>query len=189
MELVETPSRRVLDNEPVLILRRLSEPEVALVRNWLEQPHVARWYLSASTIDDEIRDVVESLLPGSLTEVLLVLEDQRPIGWCQWYRCEDYPEHAAGVGALPGDLGIDYAIGEPDLLRCGIGTRLIAALLEYLWRRHPSAGVVADPEAANVASRMVLEKNGFRLLEVRLVASEPNSGPMAIYRAAPAKSP
>jgi RimJ/RimL family protein N-acetyltransferase len=45
--------------------------------------------------------------------------------------------------------------------------------------------VIADPEASNTASRRVLEKNGFRLLDERSLASEPTAAPMAIYRLAP----
>jgi RimJ/RimL family protein N-acetyltransferase len=45
---------------------------------------------------------------------------------------------------------------------------------------HPFAGVIADPRADNTASRRVLENNGFRLIDVRVVSSEPESGPVAI---------
>jgi RimJ/RimL family protein N-acetyltransferase len=44
---------------------------------------------------------------------------------------------------------------------------------------------MSDPDAGNVASRRVLEKNGFRLVDVRPVASEPTDDPMAIYRLPP----
>src|SRR5206468_163745 len=119
------------------------------------------------------------------TTVLLVLERGKPIGWCQWYLCEDYPEHARGVGAEPGDVGIDYAIGDPTRRRAGVGTELIATLVTRIRRCHPNAGVIADPEASNIASRRVLEKNRFRLLDERPVASEPTAAPMAIYRLPP----
>jgi RimJ/RimL family protein N-acetyltransferase len=45
---------------------------------------------------------------------------------------------------------------------------------------------LTDPDAANMASRRVLEKNGFRLVAVRPVASEVSDAPMAIYRLSPA---
>jgi RimJ/RimL family protein N-acetyltransferase len=44
--------------------------------------------------------------------------------------------------------------------------------------------VIVDPDANNVASRRVLERNGFSLVAVRPVASELNDNPMAIYRLA-----
>jgi RimJ/RimL family protein N-acetyltransferase len=46
---------------------------------------------------------------------------------------------------------------------------------------------LADPDAANTASRRVLEKNGFRLVAVKPVATEATDAPMAIYRLPPAR--
>jgi aminoglycoside 6'-N-acetyltransferase len=159
--------------------------DVSLVETWLRDPEVARWYLAVTTIEDELDDLRMCVSGDEQTEVLIAAGPGGPIGWCQWYLCDDYPDHAAGVGASPGDAGIDYAIGAPGSRGRGAGTALIAALVAYIRQRHPDAGVVADPEAANVASRRVLEKNGFELLAERPVASEPTSAPMAIYRLPP----
>jgi aminoglycoside 6'-N-acetyltransferase len=156
--------------------------DLDLVRAWLGQPHIAEWYLSASTIDEELADLHQSLGVGQPTQALVALEGDRPIGWCQWYLCGEYPEHASGVDAAPGDIGIDYAIGEPSVVGRGVGTELIAALVNHARLRYPGAGIIADPEVGNWASRRVLEKNGFRLVAERVVASEPSGGPMAIYR-------
>jgi hypothetical protein len=49
-------------------------------------------------------------------------------------------------------------------------------------RGHPGAGTLADPDAANMASRRVPEKNGFHLVDVRPVATEASDDPMTIYR-------
>ncbi len=82
-------------------------------------PHVPRWYLTGSTIGSEIEDLRQSVVGDQGTQALVVVEDDRPIGWCQWYRCDDDPDHAVGVGAMPDDIGIDHAIGDPDAHRRG----------------------------------------------------------------------
>jgi aminoglycoside 6'-N-acetyltransferase len=79
-------------------------------------------------------------------------------------------------------VGIDYAIGDRGRRGGGFGTELIAELVAEVRRNHPAAAIFADPEAANRASRRVLEKNGFRLLAERPLASEPTDAVMAIYR-------
>ena len=62
---------------------------------------------------------------------------------------------------------------------------LIAALVAEARRHHPGSGVLTAPDAGNTASRRVLEKNGFELVAVRPVATEPTDAPMAIYQLTP----
>jgi RimJ/RimL family protein N-acetyltransferase len=166
-------------------LEPMRTTDLDLVTAWLGTPEVGRWWLAGSTIDKEIDELHRCILGVEPTTVLLVVERTKPIGWCEWYLCEDYPEHAREVGAEPGDVGIDYAIGDPTRRRAGVGTVLISTLVTRIRQRHPHAGVIADPEASNTASRRVLEKNGFRLLDERPLASEPTTAPMAIYRLPP----
>ena len=167
---------------PALRLRPMTAGDLDLVRAWITEPHVAKWYLSGSTVEDEIADLERCVAGVVPTHALMVLDDGRDIGWCQWYRCIDYPEHANAVGAEPNDIGLDYALGDPTRIGRGVGTALIEALVAHIRKRHPEAGLIADPEAANLASRRVLEKNGFVLQGERVVATEPTGTAMAIYR-------
>jgi RimJ/RimL family protein N-acetyltransferase len=169
----------------MLTLGPMRVAHLELVTGWLETPEVGRWYLVGSTIAKEIEDLRRCIEGCEPTAVLLVVERGTPIGWCQWYLCKDYPEHAREVGAEADDAGIDYAIGERARRGEGVGTALIAMLVAHIRQLHPRAGVIADPEATNIASRRVLEKNGFRLLGERPLASEPTPAPTAIYRLEP----
>jgi|SRR5271165_77101 len=172
-------------DKTTLTLRDMGADDLPLVTAWLHEPHVARWYLAGSTVEreiDELRQCIAGEQPG---RVLTILERDRPIGWCQWYLCRDYRDHAAAIGAEPDDIGIDYAIGDPARAGDGLGTELIGVLVATVRAERPAAGLVADPEAANIASRRVLEKNGFKLIHERPVASEPTDAVMAIYRLAP----
>jgi RimJ/RimL family protein N-acetyltransferase len=88
------------------------------------------------------------------------------------------------MDARDGEIGIDYAIGDPNWIGRGAGTMLIAALVAEARRHHPGAGILTAPDVANIASGRVLEKNGFELVAVRPVATESTDAPMAIYRLA-----
>lgn len=160
----------------------MTAADLHLVRAWLAEPHVAKWYLSGSTIEDEIADLEKCVSGEEPTHALVVMESGREIGWCQWYRCRDYPQHAEAVGAEPNDVGLDYALGDPTQIGRGLGTALIGVLVDQIRKRHPGAGLIADPEAANLASRRALERNGFLLQAERVVATERADEPMAIYR-------
>jgi RimJ/RimL family protein N-acetyltransferase len=166
-------------------LRRMCLEDLGLIRVWLQEPGVARWFLAGSSLEQELEDLKRCVSGEEPTEALLAIWRGRPLGWCQWYLCSDYPDHAAGVGAEPDDAGIDYAIGDPANRIKGLGTALIAALVAHIRSVHPGAGVIADPEASNLASRAVLERNGFVLMEERPVPSEPTLDVMAIYRLPP----
>ncbi len=168
-----------------LTFRSMREADLELIRIWLALPHVAAWYLAGSTLEQELDELRQCIAGEQPTYALVVLERGQPIGWCQWYMCGDYPDHAAGVGAEPGDIGVDFAIGDPARVGKGVGTSLIAALVAFVSKRHPGAGFVADPEATNRASRRVLEKNGFELVREGTIASEPTAATMAIYRLGP----
>jgi RimJ/RimL family protein N-acetyltransferase len=173
----------------MVTLRPMEADDLALVERWLSEPHVARWYLAGSSLAAELEDIRESVAEGSGTHVLVVLHDDEPIGWCQWYPCDVDPAWAAEVGAEPGDVGVDYAIGDETRVGAGVGTELIAVLVRLVRSARPGCGIVADPDAQNRASRRVLEKNGFELVAVKSMESEPSDEPMAIYRQPPKKRP
>jgi aminoglycoside 6'-N-acetyltransferase len=163
-------------------LRPLEEDEFPLVARWLSIPHVARWFLAGSSVERELDDLREGAAGSPPVHVLTVLEGDEPIGWCQWYLCAVDPGWAADMGAEPGDVGIDYAIGDPARVGRGIGTELVAALVDAARAEHPGCTVTAAPDARNVASRRVLEKNGFGLRDVTTLPSERTDDPVAIYR-------
>lgn len=179
--------RRVVNRSLVVpsrpAIRRMTDEDLPVVDRWLREPHVARWFLSETTAEAEVEKYRRRIeQPLGATTMCTVELGGRPIGWCQWYRWIDYPEEAASVGALEGEVGADYAIGELSDVGHGVGTAMIEALVAHVRCEDPSAGFVVAPEAANVTSRRVLEKNGFLLESVRPVQSEPHRRPMAIYR-------
>jgi len=85
----------------MVTLRRMRAADLDLVRAWLHEPTVAEWYLVGSTVEEELEDLRRCVARDERTEALVVTASGGPIGWCQWYRCKDYPDHAAGVGAGP----------------------------------------------------------------------------------------
>lgn len=156
--------------------------DLTLVERWLGEPHVARWYLAGSSLEAELDDIRSSVSGAQPVHMYVACQEGEPVGWCQWYLCQVDRAWAADIGAGPDDCGIDYAIGDRAHVGRGVGTELIAALVTLVRAERPECGIVADPDAANVASRRVLEKNGFGLVAVKAMDSEPTDDPMAIYR-------
>lgn len=170
-------------------VRPMTEEDLPTVNGWLDLAHVALWWLADTTAEAEIakyRRRISEERPAT-TMMMVFTDDGASVGWCQWYRWADYPAEAAAMEAGENDVGIDYAIGDPTCTGRGIGTELIAALVAHVRRQYPDSGVLVAPNAMNLASRRVLEKNGFHLVVVRAVATEPSDAPMAIYRLAPSQ--
>jgi aminoglycoside 6'-N-acetyltransferase len=170
----------------VIELRPMTQRDLTRVRSWLREPHVACWWLPATTIEAEIEKLRSRLIAESRVRMLTIVESDdagtRPIGWCQWYPYDGDPEGARQVGAAPGECGIDYAIGDPDAIGRGLGTELIPLLVAEVRRHQPARGIVVDPDAANRASRRVLELAGFSPVELRPTFDRSGSGAMATYR-------
>jgi aminoglycoside 6'-N-acetyltransferase len=159
----------------------MTTADLALVEGWLRQPHVARWWTEDP--QEELVGYRRCISGEDPTFALVVMVDGRAVGWCQWYRWAAYPE-AAQYGAVVRDIGIDYAIGEPDHIGRGVGTAMIAALLAEIRDREPGAAALVSVDRENAASRRILEKNGFDLVELRAIASEPEDV-SALYRRDP----
>ncbi len=119
----------------------MTEADLPAVEAWLRLPHVARWWTPDTTAEAEIAKYRERVRPDSkpTTHMLMVTLDSTPIGWCQWYRWADYPAGAEAMDARDGEIGIDYAIGDPAQVGRGVGTTLIATLTTEIRRRHPGA--------------------------------------------------
>ena len=120
----------------MLTLEPMRATDLDLVTAWLDAPEVARWYSVGSTIAEEIDELHRCIVGVEPTTVLLVVERTKPIGWCQWYLCRDYPEHAREVGADPDDAGIDYGLQYG--IATGVGEERIPA------SRRAATGVGAD---------------------------------------------
>ena len=164
--------------------RPLTRADLPLLSTWLDAPHVARWWprddTSLAALDTYYGPAIDGADP---TRLFLVLADAVPVGFCETYLHVDHPAWDRAIG-LPNVAGIDYLIGAPEWCGKGLGTAVIGALSELVFGLYPTtAGIASVPQAENTASRRVLEKNGFRLVDVRMVESDDpgDAGPAAVY--------
>jgi aminoglycoside 6'-N-acetyltransferase len=163
------------------------EDDLPLLVSWFQEPHVHRWWRTAPDLEQARAKYLPRLRGEQPTTMLTVLEDDVPVGLAQWYRWDDYAEDRDNYRIGAGELGIDYAIGEAGACHRGLGTELIRVLLDMLGSRFPpGTGVSVTPEADNLPSRRILEKNSFALIDVfqsRQLPGRMQEGPTALYRA------
>jgi aminoglycoside 6'-N-acetyltransferase len=145
-----------------IAFRPLRRDDFGLLQRWLSLPHVeAWWHQPPGLVSLEARygPRVDGRDP---THVFMIEYRGRAIGWIQWYRWRDYPDHAALLGAEPDTAGIDLAIGELDLIGRGLGSLAIDAFLTRVVFVDPAiTGCLSDPETENTRSIRAFEKAGF----------------------------
>ena len=139
-----------------------------LLRGWLAQPHVAKWW------GDPIRAMQHASTCAPESHAFIVA-DGAPVGYVCWEEPPRQELEAAKLTGLPSGLvDIDILIGDADRLGQGVGTRALELLLARL-RRDPSvafAGV--GTSASNTNAIRCFEKAGFRL---HLEFQDPGWGP------------
>ena len=150
-----------------LQLRPLRRADFPLLAAWLATPHVARWWnheTSAAAIERDFGLVVDGVDPAA---VFIAGIDGRPFGLVQRHAFADSPEWQAEMAAVvdvpDGALSVDYFVGEPALLRRGLGAAMVAEAVRGGWTAHPGApAVIVAVSQANVASWRLLERAGLR---------------------------
>jgi RimJ/RimL family protein N-acetyltransferase len=166
-----------------ITFRRLSVEDLPRLAGWQSRPHVARWWRDPSDLASITAAFLPSIDGRDPTEVFVIELGGRPVGIIQRYLVDDYPAWAATVG-VANAAGIDYYVGEEELVGRGLGSRAIAQFAVQTLARYPQAViVVADPLQDNVASWRALEKAGFeRLWAGTLDSDDPSDdGPAYLY--------
>ena len=139
-------------------LRKMGLEDLPLFKAWLSAPHVARWYHDPQ---DWIGEVEQQDGAFRWLHHFIVEQEDRPIGFCQYYACKDSGEDWGGYTALGGTYSIDYLIGETQYLGKGVGKQIVAELTERIMGRGDAERIVGQPEPENRASCGLLLSCGF----------------------------
>ena len=146
----------------LLSFRALERSDFPLLQRWLSEPHVDAWWhepLDLAGLERKYGPRTDGTEP---THVFIIEHDTRPIGWIQWYRWTDYPQHSAQLEAGPSTAGLDISIGEPSSIGMGIGPVAIREFVLHVVSAEAGiTAVVADPEERNGRSCRAFEKAGF----------------------------
>jgi aminoglycoside 6'-N-acetyltransferase len=141
--------------------RPLALADLAMVRRWLETPHVREWWGDP----DEQFALVSGDLPSPAMEQFIVAVDDRPFGYVQTCDLASWPDPAF-ADQPPGTRAIDQFIGEANMLGKGHGAGFVRAFVDRLLVAQ-APRVITDPDPANRRAVRAYEKAGFR--RVRLV--------------------
>jgi uridine kinase/RimJ/RimL family protein N-acetyltransferase len=137
--------------------RPLRREDLPLLTRWLSAGHVVAWW----GVSDDLEE--KYFGNGHPVRRFIALLNQQPIGMIQSHRWSDSPHEAGVVAARPGEIGIDYLIGDEGMIGNGIGPKMIDAFLsQFASGRSDVTGVRVDIAESNQRSWRCLEKLGFR---------------------------
>ena len=139
--------------------------DLRLVHDWLQRPHVSRWWAERRTYEDVVAHYLPAIEGTDPTDHYLVLLDGRPVGMLQTYLVSDYPTYAEQIRISDSaTAGADILIGEEELTGQGLGTEVLRRFVDdVVFARSQTTACVADPDERNVASLRAFEKAGFHV--------------------------
>jgi aminoglycoside 6'-N-acetyltransferase len=157
---------------PQVTLRPLAPADFPLLVQWINEPHVARWWDGTADMASVNTKYSPRLDMGSPTRVFVIQIDNFSVGMIQCYRHRDYPDWERTVG-IEGGAGIDYLIGDTRFTGKGIGAQAIREIAKIAFAIYPEIKVVLSvPQKENRASWRALEKAGFDRVDERKLESD-----------------
>jgi RimJ/RimL family protein N-acetyltransferase len=145
-----------------IAFRPMAEHDLAIFHEWLQRPHVKRWWRNREVYEEVVARYLPSIEGREPTDHYLIVLDGRDVGVIQTYLAADYPEWGAIVGTEPGLAGVDLLIGEEELTGHGLGPRVLSRFAsDVVFARPGTTACVATVEEDNLRSRRAFEKAGF----------------------------
>ena len=149
--------------DPSFSFRSLARDDLALLRSWLEAPHVRRWWHAERT--DAVIQFIEAGEPGEDVGSACIVElDGRPVGYIRGYWATRHPSGLwDGIeNVTDATRAIDFLIGEAGLVNRKLGRAMIRAFVAHLFEDQAVDRIVADPARDNWPANIALKRVGFR---------------------------
>jgi len=139
-------------------VRPIKDYDIELLTKWLYKDYILKWYHEP---EEWIREVRNRNGEFSFLSHFIVLDDNIPFGFCQYYDCFDAQEDWYSVDIPHTYYSIDYLIGEEGYLGKGYGKEIIKQLIKKITEENHPKYILVQPEKENAASCNALLANGF----------------------------
>lgn len=155
-----------------LAFRELAEDDLSLLFNWLDRPHVRRWYARAPGSFAEIAAKYRPrTFPDSPVKAFIVQSEGCDVAYIQAYFIDAFPDYEQLTGCEKGVAGVDLFIADEWRTRHGLGTRIVRHFVcDVVFGLHGASACVAGPNEGNAAAIGAFRSAGFR--PWKLVANE-----------------
>lgn len=149
----------------------LNESHFPLMLEWLESPHVKKWWdrdiiYTLDLVKEKYSDYVNGYKKVNGVKkpirAYIICANHQPIGYIQIYNAYDF-SRSKNLTTLPESLGtFDVFIGDEKYLGKNIGSQAITKFLNLYAGDY--SYIFADPDLENSAAIKAYEKAGFRVI-------------------------
>lgn len=152
--------------EGEISIRPVGHADLALIEQWMREPHWKEWWGEADTELGHIRQMVEG---RDSTRPFIFMVDGKELGYIQYWfvghhQNANWLTENPWLAALPPEtIGVDLSIGPADMLAKGHGTRVLKRFVEDL-RKDGFNEIIIDPDPNNQRAVLAYEKAGFRAI-------------------------
>lgn len=144
--------------------RAMVRDDLLTLFNWLDRPHVRRWYSQApSSFAEVAAKYGPRVEEGSAVRSFIFQADNADAGYIQAYSIDSFPEYEQATGAEKGAVGVDLFVADEWRTRHGLGSDAIRRFVEeVLFAQYGASAVIAGPNEGNAAAIRAFEKAGFQ---------------------------
>ncbi len=143
-----------------IVLRKVIDKDIPLLTTWLNKEYILKWYHNP---DDWLVEINERHGAYSWLHHFIVMDENTPIGFCQYYDCFDADSLEDWYSvSLPNDtFSIDYLIGNEAYLGKGYGKAIVKLLTDIIREKELGKQIIVQPDKENMPSNHVLLSNGY----------------------------
>jgi RimJ/RimL family protein N-acetyltransferase len=158
-----------------ITFRPLAHADLPLMHRWLNNGPAFVWYgLKPTTLEEIAAEYTPKIDRTEQVFGFVILVDEQPAGYIQWYLIHDHPEYAVQMDVPVDSAGIDLFIGEEAFIHRGLGAPILRAFLrEIVFADDRVGGAIIGPDERNAIAIRSYEKAGFRYLKTVPVKDEP----------------
>lgn len=139
-------------------MKPIESEDITLVKKWLNQEYILKWYHDPNEWISEIEDRKEKF---SFLNHYIIYDGEKPFAFCQYYDCFYAQEEWYNIDIIGHTFSIDYLIGDEKYLGKGYGKLIVKNLIEKIKNNKDAKTIIVQPEKENIPSCKSLEANKF----------------------------
>ena len=141
--------------------RPLTAEDLRMLHEWLQRPHIRQWWKKPTTIAELQHDYLRPDFDESSTRAYIAFLEDVPIGFVQSYVVMGSGEGWWEDETDPGARGIDQFLANAEQLGQGLGSAMVRAFVEQLFKDPRVTTVQTDPSPENERAIRCYRRAGF----------------------------